>query len=527
MCKTILDSFYEKVCEGPNNNALFVDGNYYSYIDLYSRACSLANDFIAVSKEPICCAIFSDRNIFAYQSILATLLSGNFYMSLRSQFPMQRNLRMINEAKPEIVCIATKEYGKAKLLLESISANNVFVFNADLYDSLVNAVSKHRYFLWQNSSNYSVDEGLPCNVPVDNYAYLLFTSGSTGSPKGIGVKHSNLSSYVNFICSMYKPCEDDRFLHLNELTFDLSVHDLFVCWCSGATLYVVPDNYMLGVQGFIQKHHITYLLLVPSVINLLNQISYLQSESFPSVKQSFFCGEPFRQTQAKMWQTAAPNSAITNLYGPTEATIAFTYFEWKLSDSDKQPDIIPIGKPLPMQKCRLVNEEEEVINDGHVSELCLSGSQVVDSYWNDKEQSIAKFKNYLWDCGQSIWYRSGDLARWDNRWGYVYMGRIDDQLQIRGYRVEKLEIENELRLISGCDELAVVATENPEGFVDGTIAFICADVNFKDLLKKMHRTLPDIMIPKKIIKLTSLPQSVHGKIDYQKLKEMVKEGAHD
>lgn len=512
----IVKKILENIKEYPDHHALWIDDCCYTYQELFDCAASLANLFLGISNKNSHCAIFSDRNIFAYQSILALLFSGKAYVPLNPNFPMERNLRVMNEASYEMICVDVKE-DLAVNFLEKLSPMIVCVFRKELYSHLVKTVTKHKYIHWK-ASDYEKIEMNAISVSQTDFAYLMFTSGSTGQPKGIAIKHSNLSQYVNSICELYKPSVNDRFSQLCELTFDLSVHEIFICWAAGAALYVVPDSYILGISKFIKKHAITHWTSVPSNITLLNQLKQLDSNSFPSLKVSFFCGEALLHTQAKQWKIVAPNSDIANLYGPTEATVTFTYFNW-------HPNLdrvgVPIGLPLPNQQCSLIDLHGQLVKEGEIGELCLAGNQVIESYWNNPLKSEKSFKKFPWDEADNLWYLTGDLARWDKDHGYIYHGRIDDQWQIRGYRVEKQEIENELKKLVMNDGIAIVPLDNQEGHIEGIAAFINEEINPDILLKLARESLPNPMVPKKIISLLSLPQNASGKIDYSLLKKML------
>lgn len=509
---SLIIQFYKNACKHPNHPALWVDNIFYSYRELFDRANQLSELMLQISSKPTICAILSDRNIATYQTILASLMSNHAYLPLLPDLPAPRNIDMIKIAKPKILAIDTNHQENVKTILTTINSLDVIIFKDALLKLLVSKFPKHRYHLWQPQPGCH-QKALTHSPKINSnsYCYLLFTSGTTGIPKGILITNNNLSAYLTSISSIYQPSFQDRFSHHIELTFDLAAHEMFVCWYAGGTLYVAPNHYLLGIAQFIQKHQITYWISVPSTITLLQQLGCLKANTLPTLKHSFFCGEPLFQSQAKTWQIAAPNSSIINLYGPTEATIAFTHFSWSLNQSDQQPAIVPIGKPLPNQTCVLSPK---------TSELCLSGTQVSTGYLNDQKTTKRKFKTSRHNQTTRVWYRSGDLATWDNRFGYLYLGRIDDQWQIRGQRIEKLEIENQWRKITNCDVLAISPIKNTAGFIENILLFICQDLDYDTLLKKARLTLPEIMIPKRIIKLDFLPTNSSGKIDYQQLDQI-------
>lgn len=515
MKSIIVQKILENVKAYPNNNALWVDKRYYTYQELFDRSASLACLFQTISHSNSFCAVLSDKNIFAFQAILGLMFSGKAYVPLNPQFPIERNIKVLEEGDYEFVCVDVKQE-LAEQILTRLKPTKICLSKKELYHHLSKTIPKHTYLLWDESIYPKLNSD-HISVHQDDYAYLMFTSGSTGQPKGIAIKHKNLSQYISSLCELYKPTNEDRFSQLSELTFDLSVHEMFICWMAGASLHVVPESYILGIKNFIQKHEITHWTAVPSNISLLHQLKQLEPNNFPSIKLSYLCGESFLQSQAKQWRLACPNTKIANLYGPTETTVGFTYFDWHQEITELSG--VPIGTPLPGQTCALIDSNENLVKPGELGELCLAGSQVVEQYWNNPEKTLSSFKQFPWDDHNQLWYRTGDLATWDDRYGYIYHGRIDDQWQIRGYRVEKLEIENELRKIAQHDAVAIVPLESDEGLIIGVIAFTNEEIDTENLLKNARKLLPSHMVPKQIYQLNALPQNLNGKIDYPILKK--------
>lgn len=511
--------FYQHIQEQPHHYALWINGRFYTYQELFCLSSGLAKKFLQFSADNSRCAILSEKTIFAFQAILGALFSGKAYMPLGPHFTAEKNIRLLIDGKPEILCIDSACQSAAIEVLGHISELHVCTNSKKVLCELRKRFPKHHYFYWDSEESTPL---IPLANP-DLYAYLMFTSGSTGVPKGIAVRQSHLAEYVGSVCEIFQINNQSRFSLLSELTFDLSIHEIFVCWAAGGTLYVLPDFYMFGVEKFIQEHQLTHWTSVPSVISLLNQLRHCRPGSLPTIKQSFFCGEVLLQTQASLWQSAAPNSEVINLYGPTEATCSFTYFHWKKNFALENISSVPIGKPFPNQYCMLVDEKNNPIQSDKIGELYLSGSQVVDSYWNNQQQTEKYFKNFLESPEHKIWYRTGDLARWDEIYGYIYCGRIDDQWKIRGYRIEKIEIENELRRIAQNDAIAIVPIKNDEQQIEGIIAFVSNEIDVSHFLRKARSVLPDIMIPKKVIPLFSFPKNANGKTDYLVLQSIIKE----
>jgi len=369
--------------------------------------------------------------------------------------------------------------------------------------------------------------GFAFDIEVDSaaVAYLLFTSGSTGEPKGVPIHHSNVRSYIEYISNRYGVDERDRFSQEFDLTFDLSVHDMFICWERGACLFSVPEKSVMLPAKFIRDHGLTMWFSVPSVVALLSNMRLLQPRCFPSLRFSVFCGEPLAAAHAQQWQEAAPNSIVENLYGPTETTIAISHYRW---DPSKSPQvclngIVPIGWPFAGQQCRVADHEGGQVSK--TGELCLAGSQVTDGYWNNPEKTRCQFVRFP-ETRETLWYRTGDLVKRGENGCLYYLGRIDHQVKIRGYRVELQEIEVVLRKTSQAEQVVAVPWPVVDGSADGVVAFVSGASNVDDLyiLNRCREALPDYMVPRKIYRLEEMPLNDNRKIDRKKLVTLL-EGA--
>ena len=199
----------------------------------------------------------------------------------------------------------------------------------------------------------------PCGPRVDNNApaYLLFTSGSTGTPKGVLVNQGNVTSYLDYVGPRYAINADDRCSQNFDLTFDLSVHDLFVCWDAGATLCPYPEQYLAPVS-IINEKDLTVWFSVPSVVKFASKLGLLEPGAFPSLRLSLFCGEALSARLATLWEQAAPHSIVENIYGPTEATIAISHYRWDPVRSPREcpRGIVPIGWIFEGQQCCIVDD---------------------------------------------------------------------------------------------------------------------------------------------------------------------------
>ena len=428
----------------------------------------------------------------------------------------------------QTVVVGEEALGALRKVLESAPdpLTIVLPLTAEAND-LAAAFGRHR-FVTAAELDPASDWGGPPQVAPEATAYLLFTSGSTGIPKGVPVSQANVAGYLDYVGDLYGVVESDRFSQTFDLTFDLSVHDLFVCWSGGACLCCLPQASLIGPAKFIRDERLTMWFSVPSHGMVMQRMRMLKPGAFPSLRYSLFCGEPLSVSLASAWQKAAPNSTVENLYGPTEATIAILRHRW---DEQRSPDhavngIVSIGEPFEGQRACIVDDRLGRLPAGETGELCLSGSQVVDGYLDDPEKTREQFVT-LPDAAREVWYRTGDLARYDAEGGYRYLGRLDSQVKIMGIRVELQEVEQAVRRAARTETAVCVAWPLHEGSAEGIVAFVAgAPVDRSDaqIIEECRRALPDFMAPKKVHRLDALPLNASGKVDRGKLAASLNEG---
>jgi amino acid adenylation domain-containing protein len=356
-----------------------------------------------------------------------------------------------------------------------------------------------------------------------NPAYLLFTSGTTGKPKGVPVSNRNVAGYLDFMLKTYDFQPEDRFTQNFDLSFDLSVHDLFLAWSSGACLCVPQDNSSFAMARFIREKQPTVWFSVPSVITLMDRMRLLKPAAFPSVRLSFFCGEAFHSRSATAWKTAAPQSRLVNLYGPTEATIAITHYE--LPDKSEQwkseLGIISIGRVFKGNSV-MIQEGTSQLGEG---ELYLSGNQVVDGYFENEQ---ADREAFFHDPGkQQLWYKTGDLVKVDKDGDLFFLGRKNAEVKISGYRVNLKEIENVLTDYEPVAQAVVIFEQAADG--QGIfVAFILGNkpekIEEKELDAFCRQQLPWYMVPGKFIFVEEIPLNPNGKVDVASLKKTYTDG---
>ena len=499
-------------------DALNVEGKTYKYKDLHLKANIIKNAINnKLNKNNQFIGIFCYRTLEAYSGIIGTLLSKNAYLPINLKLPLDKINKIIKISECPAIILG-EEGVEAFSSLDQKGLIVICPNPGKKIEKLIKNNKDHKYIL---PETIPIEEKQQPNINKDDPAYLMFTSGSTGEPKGIVVSHQNLSSYSSYMIKKYEFSSNDRISQAPDISFDLSIQDLFTSFLCGGCLYVLPKEVMVAPFKFINKNKLTVWTSVPSVGIFMDNLGQLVPESLPSLRLSLFCGEGLPCELASKWKRAAVNSKVINFYGPTEATVMFTSHEWELDDQDKNcfNGLASIGKTFEHMKLKLIEDMSEV-DDGKVGEICISGPQVINGYFKDKPLTKDKFITLNNDKNQ-IWYRTGDLAKKGNNDNYFFVGRIDDQMQVRGHRVEMLEIDNVIRKIVGhLMAVTIPVMEEGNNIIEDIVAFsefTENNLSEDDVIKKCRSFLPDYMIPSKIFFIEKLPLNQNGKIDKKKL----------
>jgi amino acid adenylation domain-containing protein len=363
----------------------------------------------------------------------------------------------------------------------------------------------------------------PDAVSPDSVAYLLFTSGSTGIPKGVMVAHRNVIPFIDVMVHRYGITEEDRFSQTFDMTFDLSVFDMFVAWEHGACVCCPSQKTLIKPGKFIQEARLTVWFSVPSTGVFMKRLGVLKPNQYPTLRWSLFCGEPLPVEVTKAWVEAAPQSVVENLYGPTELTIACTLYRWDQQTSARECELgaVPIGKPFPGMKALVVDETLREVPPGDEGELLMTGPQLTLGYWQDPERTAAAF---VVPPGQdTTYYRTGDQVR--RPFGddpLRYLGRLDQQIKIHGHRVELGEVEAVLRDEAEVDTAVALGWPITSSGAAGIVAFLGeANADVEAIRARLKTRLPGYMVPRELHLLREFPLNTNGKVDRKALLKML------
>jgi len=392
----------------------------------------------------------------------------------------------------------------------------------------INGAAFRSKFSFADLRAYSDEPVAYQNRPEDP-AHILFTSGSTGIPKGVVISHASVIHFVEWARSYFGFVPGDRASCHSPLHFDLSTFDIFGALSAGARLYLVPPERNLlphKLADFIRRSELTQWFSVPSILNYMAKFDAVQFNDFPALRELLWCGEVFPTPSVIYWMKRLPHVRFTNLYGPTEATIASSYYTLpKCPENERSP--IPIGTACPGEELLVLDDRFQPVPPGEIGNLFIGGVGLSSGYWKDPEKTRSVFLQnpHGSDPSKRI-YKTGDLA-WVGEDGLVhFVGRSDFQIKSRGYRIELGEIETALNTIPDLHECAVVGVPI-DGF-EGT-RICCAYVPLSDraitpttLRKELSRLVLPYMLPANWLAMKSLPKNANGKIDRPKLMEVFK-----
>ncbi len=367
---------------------------------------------------------------------------------------------------------------------------------------------------------------LPQQCTGQDGSHILFTSGSTGVPKGVVITHDNVIAFVGWALKHFGIDHTDRFSGHTPFHFDLSTFDIFGSLTAGAQLHLVPSETALvppKLAEFIRASELTQWFSVPSVLNYLAKFNAVRHNDFPSLRRVLWCGEVLPTPALIYWMERLPRVRFTNLYGPTEATIASSYQDVTACPQDPKASI-PIGKGCGGEELLVLDDKLQPVAAREIGDLYIAGAGLSPGYWRDQEKTASVFLQDPRNPGSGDrLYRTGDLA-WQDEAGVVYfVGRADSQIKVRGYRIELGEIETALNSAGKLQECAVVAIQT-ESF--GGWMICCAyagrggaEVTSNSLREHLKKLVPSYMFPVRWMSYDVLPKNSNGKIDRPRLKE--------
>lgn len=472
-----------------------------TYSEFLNTAKAIGMDIAksGVFKKPI--AVIAERSVKNLAAMFGVLYSGNFYTVIDSEMPPERVKAIFNTLKPAAVVVT-----KACLsLLEKLDFNGKAV-------------------------NYEIAKDCPAdgsllgkireNMIDSDPAYVLFTSGSTGVPKGAVVSHKAVLTYVKWYADTFKIDESTVFGSQTPFYFSMSVSDVFSTVFAGGELNIIPKalfSFPMKLIEFLNTRRVNTIYWVPSALCIIANWRALDYGELKYVKKVLFAGEVIPVKQLNYWISKLEGAMFANLFGPTETTDICTYYivDRKFEDGET----LPIGRACDNCDVFVVKEDGTKAKKGEEGELYARGSFLAMGYYNNPEKTAAAFvQNPLNTAYPETVYKTGDLVKYNEKGELIYISRIDFQIKHMGYRIELGEIEaaaNALGYVTAC---AAVYDGDRDKII---LAYEGKKRESAEILSDLRLRLPEYMTPQIVKRIKAMPHNANGKVDRKKILEEI------
>ncbi|MDP2631847.1 MAG: amino acid adenylation domain-containing protein [Candidatus Uhrbacteria bacterium] len=500
----VWNRFKTAVRKNSNSVAVIERDRTLSYKQLYEMSCMYAGFFIEKGiTEGSVVGVNMDRSANFIASILAIWSLGAVYVPLDTKQPVARLKYMIKQAGISVVVMR----GKGKEISDE-------VMRCDIEDSY--------------GSHHRDDSYEPMG---EDLAYVIFTSGSTGTPKGVMIGHEGFLNHLEIMIEGLSLTKKDVIAQTAPVSFDISVWQLICAFMVGASVVVVDYEDLIDsdrMYKIIASNNVSVLEVVPSLLS-----SYLTAEYSDKLYgqlrhvKVITTGEAIDSSVVEQWINHYPDKPLLNAYGPAEASDD-THFFNILPNSVKPGRSIPIGSPLINIQTYIVNAEMQLCPKGVIGEICIGGIAVAKGYIGNEQLTAELFlPNRFMNQDGSCLYRTGDYGRWRNDNLLEFHGRRDNQVKVRGQRLELGEVENRLKEMPGVMDAAVIADKSPSGTrLLGYIVPRTLNSSIDGIKEQLRSELPDYMIPWRLEFILSLPRSGNGKLDRKALEEYLRKSQH-
>ncbi|HET6335159.1 MAG TPA: AMP-binding protein [Polyangiales bacterium] len=508
----------------PRRLALFGEGQSLDYGELARRAANLASalteseTFASRRSQRPCVGVIASRSVDACVAVLGCAWAGATYVPIGTKTPEDRLHRLMSLC--ELSALVADASGSRLLsaALKAPGASDTVI--APKPERLRDLAAKPGLRLLDLSALPDVPAPPLYAFEPSDLAYIMFTSGTTGVPKGVMISQAAVGAFIEMIGERLRLAPDDRTLEVTELGFDVSVLNMFATWQAKASLHVLPSVRVMNAVAFAREQRLSVWSSTPSLIALLRQIKALAPNALPDLRLAIFIGEPLSKATVVAVREAAPSCVIEDLYGPTETTVINTGQRIELGDAyvvTPKRDVMSIGTALPGNRAEVFDARGRVANAGEIGELALAGVQLAEGYLGAPELTAKKFPV----IDGTRWYFTGDSAFRDEEGNLHHLGRIDNQVKILGNRVELEEIEAHVRELTGLSLVAALPWPTREGVHHGLVVCLAGEnrVADADILTGLATRVPAYMLPSRLVWVDAMPTNSNGKIDRRALLE--------
>lgn len=441
------------------------------------------------AREPV--GVYAGRTVDVICAMLGAAAAGCCYVPLNPTVPADKNHKILADAGARIVIgMDGTEYDGADLGCE--------------------------YMLYSHKSTPGCAERPEAAIDGRDTLYLIYTSGSTGAPKGIRKSHGAQVDFIEAYVREFGFTADEVIGNQSPFSADASAKDLYLMLAAGATLEIIPTrlfSFPVQLVEYLNEKKITFVSWVPSALAIVARLRTFRDVKPLYLRRVYFVGEVFPARDLAGWREAVPDADYVNLYGSSEIAGIACYY--RLPKGEPVPDPLPIGRPLP--NCRVYLGHDGVIDGGEQGEIMIESAALADEYIGNPEKTAAVFCTAEIDGRKRRVLRTGDMARRDSDGKLVYLSRDDGMIKYKGYRIELGEIEaavSALDFVVRCCCLYDAVRERITVFLSTTRP----ELKLRELNEALGGTLPDYMLPKRLVLMDELPLNPNGKIDRALLK---------
>lgn len=498
MQNNVLDYLDEIVKKVPEKTAFADEKTSYNFssVNEISRSIGSFLKKDGFYKEPV--IVFMKKSVQTIVTFFGVIQAGCFYVPIDEEMPLARIQLILENCSPKIMICdeQTKELATGlNFTGKIVEYSEIFDFPAD--DAALKEIRKKA-------------------LDIDAI-YIVFTSGSTGVPKGVCACHRSVLDYVEQLSDVLGFDENTVFGNQTPLYFDACLKELYPTLKFGATTYLIPHKlfrFPVNLVEYLNEKKINTICWVVSALTMISAFGALQKVQPKYLKTIAFGSEVFPIKQFKMWKNTLPDTAFFNLYGPTEGTGMCCYYPVLREFAEGEQ--IPIGFPFKNTEILLLNEENRPVADGEEGEICIRGTSVTLGYYNNPEKTKESFvQNPLNTVYPEIIYRTGDIGKRNGRNELVFVSRKDDQVKHMGHRIELGEIESNVNMLGTIQMSACIYDHKKNKII---LYYVGSDTE-AELMVLLKGKLPRYMLPNKMIRLSELPFTANGKIDRKELRK--------
>ena len=513
----------ETAARFPGRVAVQEEGGELTFSELRNAGMAVASALLCLDRyssdpgaqTPV--IVYMRKSIAALTAYTGAMYAGHPYVPVDFDMPVSRLQSIVGNIENGYIVALEAD-------IERLAGLDTREMRLVSYESLLGA----------STDGEAIDARLAQIIDADPI-YIMFTSGSTGVPKGVTIPHRGIIDYARWVCDTFEFDEGTVLGNQAPFYFDNSTFDIFSMFCCGAKMAIIPEvlfRFPPKLPEYINERGINTIFWVPTVMIAVANSGILETCAMPGLKKALFCGEVMPNKQLNVWRRSFPGLLYANLYGPTEITDVCTYYVVDREFADDAP--LPIGRACRNMRAIVLTGDGKSAAPGEAGEesecqraaapmetgeLCILGSALARGYWNAPEATRRAFaQNPLVAAYDDRMYRTGDLAYVDGEGLIYYVGRVDSQIKLHGHRIELGEIETAAKAMDGVENACVIFIPEKEEIV--LFVQSKAAISLHTMKKLLLRKIPKYMIPSRMTAMEALPLTPNGKIDRVTLKRM-------